>query len=180
MAHYFKVKRINAIPQKPHAAGPDFLKAGEAIEVKGTNSSFDGAIQQFLEYLFTGKYKGLSVAFPHDFLDTRKLIGFRVFCDAASYVIGRMARVSIYLLTEDENSYYVRNFFGCKEIVDEVFMFLDIQFSFYAREMDRARFSENTKELLKRFDKTILWALDNMIRRRAHLRLPKIHFKDRV
>lgn len=118
MAYYFKQKGIEAIPQK--GPGPDFLHAGSAIEIKGSDSGFDRAIRQFIEYSFTGKYKGLSVAFPHDFLDGNRLIAFHAFCTAV-YEIRRPDDVTTYVVGDDKDSYYVKRFAGllfAKEVLD--------------------------------------------------------------
>lgn len=61
IAKYLDVHRkIKAKPTK--GAGPDFIFDGEIIETKGSDSNFDRAVKQMLDY--APKYKGLSFAFP--------------------------------------------------------------------------------------------------------------------
>lgn len=115
MAYYFEEKRIQAVRQK--GSGPDFLEGGNAIELKGTNSDFDRATQQFVNYILTGKYGGLAVAFPCDFFDAGKLAKFAAFCQAAQAI---NQAVPTYLLAEDDSFYYVKKFDYGKDVLPTI------------------------------------------------------------
>jgi len=113
MTYYFKLEKSDVKAMPKEGSGPDFLQAGRAIELKGTNSDFSRAIQQFIDYLLTGNYQGLSVAFPHDLLDAGKMATFVAFCQVATAM---NQSVPTYILTEDETFYYVRRFNHGKDV----------------------------------------------------------------
>jgi len=81
MVKYFKSKNIKAVPTS--GAGPDFLEGGKAIEVKGSNADFGQAINQYCDYLLTGRFKDLAIALPVDLLDSMSLVRLTAFCKAA-------------------------------------------------------------------------------------------------
>lgn len=119
MAYYFKLEKVEVKATPQEGSGPDFLQAGHAIEVKGSDADFMPAIRQFIDYLLTGNFQRLSVAFPHDVLAASwKLAAFGAFCEAAS---GAGQSVPTYLLTEDKNFYYVRRFNHGRDIWIAVF-----------------------------------------------------------
>ena len=145
MSHYFKLKDEKATLQR--GSGPDFLIAGEAIELKGTNSDFDSAVRQFIDYLLTGKYKGLRVAFPNDFLDAGRLAKFTAFCHLAA-IINQW--VPTYIIAEDENLYYVRKFDYGKEIWSLVIQEMCKQYS--VKKEDLHDLARKANEEFKNYD----------------------------
>lgn len=138
MTHYFKLKGIKAVLQA--GPGPDFLEAGQAIEIKGTDSNFEGAIEQFIDYLFTGKYKGLSVAFPHDLIDVGKLARFTALCEAAT-AINRP--IPVYIVAGINDSYHVRLFGNGREVWTAFLQQLSQQYSKIRQEYYKIRHDPN-------------------------------------
>ncbi|MFX0209789.1 MAG: hypothetical protein ACFFDT_27655, partial [Candidatus Hodarchaeota archaeon] len=76
MSRYFKTKGVKAHAQR--GAGPDFLEAGKAIEIKGSGANFNKAISQYIRYIF--RYSDLAVAMPIDLLKAENLFKFDLLC----------------------------------------------------------------------------------------------------
>lgn len=115
MSKYFKIKKRNAIPTR--GAGPDFLEAGKAIEVKGSGvkgSRFNKAIGQFANYAF--KYSDLEVAFPIDLLTANNLIKFTLLCRIVWKVLSK--RIKTHLIAEDGQQYYVKTFDNGEQVLN--------------------------------------------------------------
>lgn len=114
MSKYFKMKKRNAIPTR--GAGPDFLEAGKAIEVKGSGvkgSRFNDATSQFAKYAF--KYSDLEVAFPIDVLTANNLIKFILLCRIVREVL--LKHIRTYLIVEDGHQYFVKSFYDGSQIL---------------------------------------------------------------
>jgi hypothetical protein len=162
MTEYFKLKDIKATAQK--GSGPDFLEAGTAIEIKGSKSDFDRAMRQFIEYLLSGKYKGLSVAFPHDFLDAGRLAKFMALGEIAERAMNQYVRT--YILTDDKNFYYVKSFNYGREVW--IAILENIIKQHYAERVDQySELTKKAKEDFKDFDQTLQENLSQSIREKS-------------
>lgn len=150
MTEYFKLKDIKATAQK--GSGPDFLEAGTAIEIKGSKSDFDRAMRQFIEYLLSGKYKGLSVAFPHDFLDAGRLAKFMALGEIAERAMSQYVRT--YILTDDKYFYYVKSFNYGREVW--IAILANIIKQHYTTQVDQSsELTKKAKEDFRDFDQTL-------------------------
>ena len=170
MARYFETKGIQAVRQK--GSGPDFLEGGNAVELKGTASDFDRATRQFVNYILTSKYKGLTVAFPHDFLNAGKLCKFGIFCQAALAID---QAVPTYLLAEDNSFYYVRKFDYGKDVLLDILK--EINEQYYKVRLAAATWQ---KEVAKKADKDfkdleqlLLSELRRLVQAKPDLSIPK-------
>lgn len=107
MSKYFEIKKIKAIPTR--GAGPDFLEAGKAIEVKGSGvkgARFNVAISQYAKYAF--KYSDLEVAVPIDVLSADNLIKFTLLCRIVWEALQKY--IKTYLIAGDGEQYFVKSF----------------------------------------------------------------------
>lgn len=137
------------------------LEAGTAIEIKGSKSDFDRAMRQFIEYLLSGKYKGLSVAFPHDFLDAGRLAKFMALGEIAERAMNQYVRT--YILTDDKNFYYVKSFNYGREVW--IAIVENIIKQHYAERVDQySELAKKAKEDFKDFDQTLQQNLSQLIR----------------
>jgi len=99
---YFEREKIKAHRQE---VAPDFLLDGKACEVKGSDSEFRSALNQFFSY--AQKYNGLITAFPTDFLSaSSRLFEFHLFVSLASALFQRS--IEVILVSEHESFYYLR------------------------------------------------------------------------
>jgi hypothetical protein len=172
---YFKENHIKAIRQR--GAGPDFLCEGAAIEVKGSNAPFDDAIQQYVDYLFTGKYKALSVVFPSDFLDVRRIVIFRDFCQTAELLRG-VKEIPTYVVTEHKDSYYVKRFGSGLSLSSNMRLYmLNGLMSKGLKDASEETILHNLKRFLKDFDRVYQVYLSALVMHRADFRLPKFELE---
>lgn len=117
MSKYFEVKKIKAIPTR--GAGPDFLEAGKAIEVKGSGvkgARFNAAIYQFANYAF--KYSDLEVAFPIDVLSANNIVKFTLLCRIVWEVLHKY--IKTYLIAKEGQQYFVKSFYDGSQVFNSL------------------------------------------------------------
>ena len=115
MSRYFEIKQIKAIPTQ--GAGPDFLEAGKAIEIKGSGARgarFNPALTQFAKYAF--KYSNLEVALPIDVLSADNLIKFTLLCRIVLEVLHKS--IKTYLIAKDGQQYFVKSYYDGSQVLN--------------------------------------------------------------
>jgi len=117
MTKYFQTKQIKVIPTR--GAGPDFSYGGKAIEIKGSGvkgARFNLAISQYIKYAF--KYSDLEIALPIDILNAENLIKLDLLCRIVWQVLTK--NIKTYLVAEEEQQYFVKEFYDGKEVLSRV------------------------------------------------------------
>ncbi len=116
---YLRQQDETFVPQK--GAGPDIMREGVALEVKGSSFDVNEALKQLARYAFT--YAGLEIAFPVDAITLNLLHGL-YFLERALESKGALIKrthISMYLVTElGEDQYMVASFGSVKVLWERI------------------------------------------------------------
>jgi hypothetical protein len=165
MARYFQSNKVNAIPTA--GAGPDFLVEGKAIEVKGSDADFNKAVDQYCDYLLTGRFSGLAISFPIDLVSVpANLLKVATLGRIAWETTSRY--VGVYLVTTDlKNFYYLRYLPYSDQLLNEI---MDRISSRSKRTIsDSANLAKEAKDDLRWISTTILEALHEYVTEKPDL-----------
>jgi len=125
------------VPQK--GAGPDIVKKGVALEVKGSGFDLNEALKQLTRYAFT--YAGLEVAFPVDAINLNFLHGL-YFLERALESKGSLINrtvINMYLVAKlDEEEYVVAEFGSVKILCERIVEKLSERVKVLFEEPDKA------------------------------------------
>jgi len=169
MAEYFERNKIKAVPIS--GAGPDFLEGGKAIEVKGSEADFGKAMNQYCDYLLTGKYKDLAIALPVDLLDSKGLASLSIICMIA-WNTG-YKRIDTYLVAERGDWYYLRKLDG-SSILGEVLG--RVSSNLEQKKEEPAKMAEIAKKELKQIDSALRAALVELVTEKPDMTLTKVSY----
>ena len=155
---FFKREKIEPRRQK---VGVDFIFEGKAIEVKGSNSNFNLALSQFLDYGL--KYSGLMVIFPTDFLSKpSRLFNFHLLCILVSSLAHKS--IEVVLVSEDDDFYYL------KKIISGHILLNDIASQIAYHIVDE---KETMKEILGNLNTYIEKACLRIAKEKTDMMIPK-------
>jgi len=104
MRKYFASKSIKTIPSK--GAGPDLLRDGKAVEVKGSKYDFKRMLTQLKDYAY--KFSEVSLVLPYDGLTLERIERLIIFNGLIKEARG--ISLKVYLLaphSEQRNIFYV-------------------------------------------------------------------------
>ena len=172
MSKYFEIKKIKAIPTR--GAGPDFIEAGKAIEVKGSGvrgARFNRAISQYAKYAF--KYSDLEVAFPIDVLSPDNLIKFTLLCRIVWEVLHKY--IKTYLIAKDGQQYFVKSFYDGSRVLTSLLDRIS-KWSYFKHELFQDVIDE-IEANLSLVNKAIEQALLEEVRREPDMKLPVSEIK---
>jgi len=123
VSQYFR-KRNQEFTQE-RGAGPDFLKKGKAVEVKGSGFNQREALEQLTRYIF--KYAGVEFAFPVEDLTPELIYGLRAIeRGATSRALIEKRDIYIYLITQiDDITFGVETFDSAQKLMEKLNNTLD-------------------------------------------------------
>ncbi|KPV63624.1 MAG: hypothetical protein AOA66_0756 [Candidatus Bathyarchaeota archaeon BA2] len=159
---FFEREKIKPIRQK---TGVDFIFQGKAIDVKGSDSKFNYALSQFLDY--TLKYAGLMLIFPTDFLSSpSRLFKFHLLCNLASSLAHKS--MEVVLVSEDDKFYYLKKFSSGHILLN------DITYQIAYHIVDEKR---RMKEILENLNSNIQKACSEIVEDTPDMIIPKSFVK---
>lgn len=106
--------------KKASAAGPNILKNGTPLELKGSNFRKKGAYDQFARYAF--EHEGLELAFPVDALSLSLLYSLYALERAIQHRnVNKELPLPLYLVLKvGEEKYLVRKFSSTEKIIEKL------------------------------------------------------------
>lgn len=118
LAKHFLKRREEFVEQK--GAGPDFMKKGKAVEVKGSKFDQKKALKQLTNYIY--KHAGIEFALPIDALTPDLIYGLRAIEWAAStHELIEKRHIRIHLVSYiDRSTSAVETFDSAEELLKKL------------------------------------------------------------